>query len=81
MTGLMQVFYNKQTHFQIGDNTNLFDWTYVTNVAKAHLLAADRLTNPRPDLAEAAQQEWVAGIERPDPAGGFDIMGEGESCS
>lgn len=53
MHGLMQVFYNKQTHFQIGDNTNLFDWTYVTNVAKAHLLAADRLTNPRKDLDEA----------------------------
>ena len=53
MHGLMQVFYNKQTHFQIGDNNNLFDWTYVTNVAKAHLLAADRLTNPRTDLDEA----------------------------
>lgn len=48
----MQVYNNKQTHFQIGDNTNLFDWTYVTNVAKAHLLAADRLSNPRTDLYE-----------------------------
>ncbi|KAL5501439.1 ERG26 [Sanghuangporus vaninii] len=56
MHGLMQVLYNKQTHFQLGDNTNLFDWTYVTNVAKAHLLAADRLTDPRPDLAEAVDQ-------------------------
>lgn len=54
MHGLMQAFNNRQTHFQIGDNTNLFDWTYVTNVAKAHLLAADRLTNPRLDLEEAA---------------------------
>ena len=54
MHGLMQVLYNKQTHFQLGDNTNLFDWTYVTNVAKAHLLAADRLASPRPDLEEAA---------------------------
>ncbi|EJC98847.1 C-3 sterol dehydrogenase [Fomitiporia mediterranea MF3/22] len=53
MQGLMQVFYNRQTHFQIGDNNNLFEWTYVTNVAKAHLLAADRLSNPRPDLEEA----------------------------
>ena len=52
MHGLMQVFYNKQTHIQIGDNTNLFDWTYVTNVAKAHLLAADRLSKPRENLEE-----------------------------
>jgi len=27
---------------QIGDNVNLFDWTYVSNVVKAHLLAADK---------------------------------------
>lgn len=53
MHGLNQVFKNKQTHYQIGDNNNLFDWTYVTNVADAHLLAADRLSTPRPDLEEA----------------------------
>lgn len=28
---------------QIGNNTNLVDWTYVTNVADAHILAADKL--------------------------------------
>ena len=44
MHGLMQVYHNRQTHWQIGDNTNLFDWTYVTNVARAHLIAADKLT-------------------------------------
>jgi sterol-4alpha-carboxylate 3-dehydrogenase (decarboxylating) len=43
MTGLYQVYERNQTHFQIGDNTNLFDWTYVGNVARAHLLAADKL--------------------------------------
>ena len=53
MHGLMQVFKNRQTHFQIGDNDNLFDWTYVTNVADAHLLAADRLTSPRKDIDQA----------------------------
>lgn len=56
MHGLMQVFKNKQTHIQIGDNTNLFDWTYVTNVAKAHLLAADRLTDPRTGLKELKEK-------------------------
>ena len=48
MSGLYQVYERGQTHFQIGDNTNLFDWTYVTNVARAHLLAADKLVPPPP---------------------------------
>ncbi|KII88242.1 hypothetical protein PLICRDRAFT_91995 [Plicaturopsis crispa FD-325 SS-3] len=48
MHGLYQVYERGQTHFQIGDNTNLFDWTYVTNVARAHLLAADKLVAPPP---------------------------------
>jgi len=43
MTGFVGVWERNQTHFQVGDNTNLFDWTYVGNVAYAHLLAADRL--------------------------------------
>lgn len=48
MTGFYQVYERNQTHFQIGDNTNLFDWTYVGNVAHAHLLAADKLDLPPP---------------------------------
>ncbi|KAF7299083.1 C-3 sterol dehydrogenase [Mycena indigotica] len=48
MAGIYQVYERGQTHFQIGDNTNLFDWTYVGNVAAAHLLAADRLDDPLP---------------------------------
>ncbi|KAJ7459802.1 C-3 sterol dehydrogenase [Mycena latifolia] len=48
MAGLYQVWERGQTNFQIGDNTNLFDWTYVGNVAAAHLLAADRLTDSPP---------------------------------
>jgi sterol-4alpha-carboxylate 3-dehydrogenase (decarboxylating) len=46
MAGLGQVYERQQTNFQIGDNTNMFDWTYVENVAHAHLLAADRLSDP-----------------------------------
>jgi len=44
---MIQNFYNvvlnNQTRFQIGDNTNLADFTYVANVAHAHLLAVDKL--------------------------------------
>lgn len=43
-----KVFEDGKSHFQIGDNTNLFDWTYVGNVAYAHLLAADKLETPPP---------------------------------
>ena len=32
-----------RTGIQFGNNTNLTDWTYVTNVADAHILAADKL--------------------------------------
>ena len=48
MTGLYQVYERGQTHFQVGNNTNLFDWTYVGNVARAHILAADKLDIPPP---------------------------------
>jgi sterol-4alpha-carboxylate 3-dehydrogenase (decarboxylating) len=47
MSGLYQVYERGQTHFQIGENDNLFDWTYVGNVAKAHILAADKLGPPK----------------------------------
>lgn len=48
MSGLWEVYEGHKTHFQIGDNNNLFDYTYVGNVAKAHLLAADKLDLPTP---------------------------------
>jgi sterol-4alpha-carboxylate 3-dehydrogenase (decarboxylating) len=46
MHGIYQVYERGQTHFQIGDNNNMFDWTYVGNVAHAHILAADKLVLP-----------------------------------
>ncbi|KAF5389215.1 hypothetical protein D9757_003444 [Collybiopsis confluens] len=48
MSGLYKVYEEGKTHFQVGDNNNLFDWTYVGNVAHAHLLAADKLDSPPP---------------------------------
>lgn len=46
MPGLYQAYKRGQTHFQVGDNNNLFDYTYVGNLAQAHLLAADKLVDP-----------------------------------
>lgn len=43
--GLRQVLKNGQTKFQVGDNNNLFDWTYAGNVADSHVLAAQKLLN------------------------------------
>lgn len=48
MAGLYKVYEDGKTHYQIGDNNNLFDWTYVENVAHAHLLAADKLDHSPP---------------------------------
>lgn len=37
---MLNVHYTNKTGFQLGDNTNLFDFTYVGNVAHGHALAA-----------------------------------------
>ncbi|ROT37284.1 3-beta hydroxysteroid dehydrogenase/isomerase [Sodiomyces alkalinus F11] len=37
---LIKIYRQRRTGFQIGDGENLFDFTYVGNVAHAHLLAA-----------------------------------------
>lgn len=40
---ILNVYHTNRTGFQLGDNTNLFDFTYVLNVAHGHLLAAHAL--------------------------------------
>lgn len=44
--GLRAVAKLGQSKFQIGDNNNLFDWTYAGNVADAHVLAAQKALQP-----------------------------------
>jgi sterol-4alpha-carboxylate 3-dehydrogenase (decarboxylating) len=44
MVNLYNVYERGRTGIQIGNNKNLTDWTYVTNVADAHILAADKLS-------------------------------------
>jgi len=50
MRNMVNVIETKKTHFQMGYNDNLFDWTYVDNVSDAHLLAADRLLSNSPGV-------------------------------
>lgn len=40
---MISAFRNGQTKFQVGENVNLFDFTYVENVAYGHLLAVQAL--------------------------------------
>lgn len=56
MPGFAKVLKEGRSHFQIGDNTNLFDWTYVGNVAYAHILAADKLVPRPPSTPETVAQ-------------------------
>ncbi|KAG4304912.1 hypothetical protein PORY_001587 [Pneumocystis oryctolagi] len=44
--GIISVLENHQTRFRIGNNLNLFDFTYVDNVVHAHLLASQKLFSP-----------------------------------
>lgn len=41
--GLRAAARNGQSKYQLGDNNNLFDWTYAGNVADAHVLATKKL--------------------------------------
>ncbi|KAG0217522.1 erg26, C-3 sterol dehydrogenase [Mortierella sp. NVP41] len=41
--GFIEVMKKGQHRLQIGDNSGLFDWTYVENVAYSHVLAAEKL--------------------------------------
>lgn len=43
--GLRSVAKLGQSKFQLGDNNNLFDWTYAGNVADSHVLAAEKILN------------------------------------
>lgn len=56
IAGFYQVYQRGQTQFQIGDNTNLFDWTYVANAAYAHLLAADKLIPSSEKVVEQVKE-------------------------
>ncbi|KAG6052929.1 hypothetical protein E4U17_005218 [Claviceps sp. LM77 group G4] len=43
LAGFLKAYRTGKTNIQLGDNTNIFDFTYVGNVAHAHLLAAQAL--------------------------------------
>lgn len=64
---MMSLIARNRTGMQIGDNTNLFDWTYIENAAYAHLLAADRLDVAHPKHARVAGEAFFISNDEPRP--------------
>ncbi|GAV55812.1 hypothetical protein ZYGR_0AY02050 [Zygosaccharomyces rouxii] len=61
--GLRNVAKLGQSKFQLGDNNNLFDWTYAGNVADAHVLAAQKLLNPKTASSVAGETFFITNDE------------------
>ncbi|RDA83574.1 hypothetical protein CP532_4759 [Ophiocordyceps camponoti-leonardi (nom. inval.)] len=60
--GLLRAYRDGKTNFQIGDNKNIFDFTYVGNVAHAHLLASHALLlSSSPSSIQPLDHEKVDG--------------------
>jgi len=49
LSALLNTCKQGTTRFQLGDNSNLFDFTCVSNAAHAHILAAQQLLDTTPD--------------------------------
>ncbi|KAL8709276.1 MAG: hypothetical protein Q9220_006019 [cf. Caloplaca sp. 1 TL-2023] len=64
--GMMRALENRQTKFQLGDNTNLFDFTYVGNAAHAHILAAIALLKTQNLSSSPSTSSSVAAEDRAD---------------
>ncbi|KAL2058429.1 hypothetical protein ABVK25_001157 [Lepraria finkii] len=58
---LLKAYEKGQTKFQLGDNDNLFDTTYVGNVAYAHILAAVALMETHALTTKPLDHEKVDG--------------------
>lgn len=59
--GMLGALERGQTRFQLGENENLFDFTYVGNVAYAHVLAAVALMDTHALSAQPLDHERVDG--------------------
>ncbi|PMD26722.1 sterol-4-alpha-carboxylate 3-dehydrogenase like protein [Hyaloscypha hepaticicola] len=59
--GTLSAYTTNKTGFQLGDNNNLFDFTYVRNIAYAHLLAAYALIATSESPEPIPQEDKVDG--------------------
>jgi len=51
--GFIEVGKNGKSKLQIGDGSNMFDWTYIDNIVYAHILASDKLVKDSPVVQQA----------------------------
>ena len=58
---MLKAYEKRQTRFQLGGNENLFDFTYVGNVAYAHILAAVALMDTHALTIQPLDHEKVDG--------------------
>jgi sterol-4alpha-carboxylate 3-dehydrogenase (decarboxylating) len=58
---LVNIYKQGKHIFQMGGNDNLFDFTYVENVAHGHLLAAEALLQTHSGAAKLTDEEKVDG--------------------
>ncbi|OAX39643.1 hypothetical protein K503DRAFT_791846 [Rhizopogon vinicolor AM-OR11-026] len=63
----MNSMLSSRSHVQLGDNSNLFDWTYIGNAAQAHLLTADCLSPSHPKYGRVAGQAFFISNGDPRP--------------
>lgn len=61
LPNMLKAYYDGKTKFQLGDNTNFFDFTYVGNVAHAHILAARELIKTQAAAKERQDEDRVDG--------------------
>ncbi|PHH60318.1 hypothetical protein CDD81_1844 [Ophiocordyceps australis] len=61
LAGFLNALRTRRTNVQLGDNTNMFDFTYVGNVAHAHLLAANALITTAAAHTQPLDHEKVDG--------------------
>ena len=61
IAGMVQAYDQGKTRFQLGDNKNFFDFTYVQNVVQAHMLAMRRLMEVSKLSVQPSAEERVDG--------------------
>ena len=61
LPNMLRAYEKGQTRFQLGENENLFDFTYVGNIAHAHILAAEALLTTAALAVEPLDHERVDG--------------------
>lgn len=61
LPNMLKAYYDGKTKWQLGNNENLFDFTYVGNVAHAHILAAKELIKTQAQRTQSRDEDRIDG--------------------